>query len=131
MIMLMDEDSKKTGFAMKQDYSKNTSNTSDSTSYKVVKTGRTKTILGYLCEEWLVTNTKNKDKSEVWITSKVTLDILKTYKMMSSSSRGNSGKKYDVENYPKGFMMESTHYSENGEKTTWKVVELNLNNTTI
>ena len=48
MIMLTEEESKKTGFAMKQDYSKTaTTNSSDSTNYKITKTGRTKVILGY------------------------------------------------------------------------------------
>jgi len=131
MIMLSEEENKKTGFAMKQDYSKSTANTnSDSTSYKITKTGKTKVILGYLCEEYLITNDKNADKSEVWITSKVALDILSSFKMMSSS-RSNNAKKYDMNNYPKGFMMESTHYRADGEKTIWKVVEVNLNKTTV
>lgn len=132
LIMLSEEDSKKTGFAMKQDYSNAAKSTSaDSTKHKITKTGKTKIILGYTCEEWLITNDENADKSEVWITTGVNLNILESFKMMSSSSRGNNSKKYDTNSYPKGFMMESTHYKASGEKTIWKVIELNLNKITI
>ena len=51
---------------------------------KVTKTGRTKTILGYKCEEFLIES--EGKKTEVWITKDAGIDISNTFANMSKAS---------------------------------------------
>jgi len=50
---------------------------------KITKTGRTKTILGYKCEEMLIESDK---KTEVWITKDAGIDINNTFASMGKTS---------------------------------------------
>lgn len=50
---------------------------------KVTKTGRTKTILGYKCEEMLIESDK---KTEVWITKDAGIDVSNTFANMGKTS---------------------------------------------
>jgi hypothetical protein len=91
---------------------------SDTTGVTVTKTGKTKVILTYTCEEYIITD-KDGNKTETWMTSALPFDM----KKMFAGAKGNSNNYGD---YGNGFMMEMTLTEKNGEKTTWKVLEVNL-----
>ncbi len=89
----------------------------------ITKTGRTKTICNYLCEEWTSVS-KEGDKSEMWISKDVPLSMNGSFAMFSAQNRNmNMG---DMSNYPQGYMMEITNYDNNGEKFTMTCLEVNL-----
>lgn len=75
----------------------------------VTKTGNTKKILGYTCEEYIIQD--EKTKSVVWVTTEIKMDYAKTYMAMS---RG--GKSTGMEGFgEQGLMMEMTGYNKKGE----------------
>ncbi|MDD4224908.1 MAG: DUF4412 domain-containing protein [Mariniphaga sp.] len=86
------------------------------TSPNVKKTGRTKTIAGYKCEEY--TYNDEESESEIWITQDLkmnTQDFFSTLFKTNLYSRG----------IPWGYMMETTSLDkETGEKSTMKVTRV-------
>ncbi|MCK9451649.1 MAG: DUF4412 domain-containing protein [Bacteroidales bacterium] len=86
----------------------------------VKKTGRTKTIAGYKCEEYVYVD--EESESEVWITTEMkmnTQDFFSTLFKTNLYSRG----------IPWGYLMEATTTEKSGEKSFMQVkrVETNLN----
>jgi len=86
----------------------------------VKKTGRTKTIAGYKCEEYVYAD--DESESEVWITTDMkmnTQDFFSTLFKTNLYSRG----------IPWGYMMEATTIEKTGEKSFMQVkrVETNYN----
>lgn len=81
----------------------------------IVKTGKTKKILGYNCDEYLITDEKHT--SNVWVTSEIGIDATKAAKAMrvpqTSSSFGEEGK---------GVMMEFTSYDKKGVAETHMIM---------
>lgn len=91
------------------------------------KTGKTKTILGYTCHEYVVTS-EDGGYAEVWITHD--LDFGNVYEAFSAL---NKKQKQVPMNMPQGFFMELTAWSEGKdgkEKITMKVKDVNLNQPT-
>lgn len=121
IVSLINDDGEKTGTVMKIDLQKQIDKHSDTAGVKVTKTGKTKTILTYNCEEYIITD-KDGNKTESWMTTGLPFDM----KKMTAGARGNSS---NYGEYGNGFMMEMTMTQKNGEKTTWKVLEVNLSNT--
>lgn len=81
----------------------------------IVKTGKTKKILGYNCVEYLITDEKHI--SNVWVTSEIGIDGTKAAKAMgvpqTSNSLGEDGK---------GIMMEFTSYDKKGTAETHMIM---------
>jgi len=128
MVMLSKTKDGNSGFVMKYDSQKIQEKAAKDTSSapKFTKTGRTKTILGYLSEEWVSTDEKG-NKTEIWISNQVKLDVSGA----SAAFAGAKGSKsVNTQGYPQGAMLEMNYYEKNGEKTTWIVLEINLNKTT-
>ena len=83
---------------------------------KITKTGRTKTILGYTCEEVLIESDR---KTEVWISNEPGIDASKTLAGMSLSAAGQVPKEAFVQG---GMMMEMTAYDAAGKPETHLLV---------
>jgi hypothetical protein len=81
----------------------------------VTKTGQTKEILGYQCEEYII---QGKTKSVCWITSAIKLDYAKT---MAAISKGNPDSKADAFS-AQGLMVEVTSYNKKGEAETHMIL---------
>lgn len=120
IVSLINDNGDKSGTVMKIDLQKQIDKHSDTANVKVTKTGKTKTILGYTCEEYIMTD-KDGNTTESWMTTALPFDM----KKMMAGNRG--GPNYG--DYGNGFMMEMTMTEKNGEKTTWKVLEVNLTST--
>lgn len=76
---------------------------------KVTKTGRTKTILGYKCEEMLIETDK---KTEVWITKDAGIDVSNTFANMNKTSQSQIPNEAFTEG---GMLMEMTGYDVAGK----------------
>jgi hypothetical protein len=116
MISLITSDGDKTGTVMKVDLQKAAEKSKDTSDIKITKTGRSKKVLGYTCEEYIMTD-KDGNKTEYWNTSELKYDMSK---MFAGDRSGNQPK-----NYESGFMMEMTYLDKDGKKTTWNVLEVN------
>lgn len=83
----------------------------------VTKTGNTKKILGYTCEEYLIQD--EKYKSNVWITTEIKLDYTKLSKAIGGQKGTASGSsEFDGQ----GMMMEMTSYNKKGEAETHMIM---------
>ncbi len=86
------------------------------------KTGQTKKILGYTCEEFMAVN--NENNFSIWITNELELFQKNMFYSINESLGGNTFK--NIPKDAKGFMMEM-HFENlvNGEKGKMIVTEIN------
>jgi hypothetical protein len=83
----------------------------------VTKTGKTKKILGYNCEEYLIQSEKNK--SLVWITTEIGIDYAKASRAMGGQ-KGSATGSADFDG--KGLMMEMTGFDKKGVEETHMIM---------
>jgi hypothetical protein len=85
------------------------------------KTGRTKTILGYLCDEYI--SEDGDSKSEFWVASGEDLGISQAMIYMGKNTKRKSSENYVT---PDGLVMEMTSVNQKTkEKVVMKVAEVN------
>jgi hypothetical protein len=88
-----------------------------SDDYKFTKTGRTKTILGYNCEEYV--GEDKESNSVFWVTTDEDFGITKAFAgMAAASKKSNSTMPTDA---PGGMMMEMTNTSKKNPKEEMKL----------
>lgn len=126
-VMLMDSDGNKMAVVSKMDTAQirsDVAKSNENSGAKVVKTGRTKKVCGYNCEEWVSTDDKG-NKTEMWVSAEVPITMGGSFTMFGSQNKEMSGK-FNSTNYPAGYMMEMTSYQTNGEKFMMTAIEVNL-----
>lgn len=89
----------------------------------VKKTGKTKTIRGYQCEQYLISDTDFT--SEGWFTKEVNFDFASYAKSMSELFKSNSSQAIVQGNI--GFPIEMTSVTKQGDKVTMKILEIQEN----
>jgi hypothetical protein len=128
MIMLMDMGGSKMAMAIDFDPSKfatEVETTDEATDVNFRKTGRTKTILGYSCDEYIMED--ESSTVEFWVTREEQLDLFKAFGAMGASGKGAGGFS-SVTEYPMGMTMEFTSTEKkNGEKATMQVTKIQRN----
>ncbi|MBL7719469.1 MAG: DUF4412 domain-containing protein [Flavipsychrobacter sp.] len=83
------------------------------------KTGKTKSILGYSCEEYICTDEDKHTRSEFWITTKLPVDVSRAYLQSPYAMYfRNSGKMG-------GMMMEGNFYKNDELQSTMLVTDVN------
>lgn len=135
--MITLDEAKKTGVAMSLegfgdmlgDFTKNyQNNTSNENTTKIVKTGNTKTILGYKCEEYFIKDSDKEFPSETtaWITNDANISYLDFFSALS--------KQIPTIQQPKnikGITLEMVSKDlKTGDITSLKVLELSKKTTT-
>ncbi|WP_343605427.1 DUF4412 domain-containing protein [Fluviicola sp.] len=93
--------------AMKQQ-AMNQNQGSEKPAAKVTKTGRTKTILGYKCEEIIIESDK---KTEAWVTSEAGIDVSNIFANMAKTPMSQ----VPSEAFSGGVLMEMTSYDAEGK----------------
>lgn len=134
MVMLMEDKGNKSSISFKLDYEKmqevvdkEAEEQLETPDYKITKTGNTKTILGYSCEEYLVET--EDGKGNYWITEKP-IDGLSMFSPQSNpmvSSKTMDRYSSFFTNAPKGSFMEMIFTDNDGAVTDMKVVEIETN----
>jgi len=100
---------------------------------KIVKTGATKKIHGYLCYEYIITS--DDGKTQIWFAPNVPFDYKNYLKSMAKIFGGKS----NTISKGKGYVMEMTSYDTKGKETTHmyvksvseKIINVNLESYTI
>lgn len=125
MIILADSDGEKTGFASQFDpeiLNDSVAESAEANDFKPLKTGKTKKILGYTCDEYLV----DDEEAEVhmWISEKLGKEISK--EMLSNPNA--FGAAFQLTRNVEGMTLEYDLVDKNsGEKTEMIVTDLDLN----
>lgn len=108
MLTLTDSEGNKTGMAIRLDEAQINEaveeEIEDSTG-KFAKTGRTKTILGYTCEEWA--GEEDGSRTEAWMSSEVGFNLMRAMKFMENEKK-SKGSQFGSADIPGGLLMEST-----------------------
>ena len=84
------------------------------------KTGKTKIIRGYSCDEYVCTDSERNTRSEIWVTNKLSFDLAK------SNSRGPLAGYFGSAKGLGGMMMEGNFYKN--EELEMKMETTDLNN---
>lgn len=127
MVMMTSTKDGKSGFVIKYDAKKiQETAEEDTTTTQFTKTGRTKSILGYTCEEWVTTD-EDGTRTELWVSKQVALDIAKVFTAFDKNNKKSNSKKGETSDYPQGTFLEMIFIEKKGEKTVWTAKEINLN----
>jgi hypothetical protein len=125
MIMLTDDDGEKTGFAMRIDpenVEEDEGEEADYSSLEPYKTGNTKKILGYTCDEYLVED--EETEVHMWMSEKLGKEVSK--EMLNNPNA--FGAAFYYSRAVNGMILEyDVIQKDNGEKTELLVTELDLN----
>ncbi len=128
MLMLTDSDGEKTGIAVAIDpetvaeEAEEYAEENNMNNYKPQKTGKTKIILGYLCEEYLVE--EEDSETHMWISEKLGNQVRKD--MLSNQK--TFGAIFNYASYVNGMIMEyDVLDKDNGERTLMQVTGIDLN----
>lgn len=134
MVMLMDNPDQPMGMIMRLDAA--AIETMDEIledeteqDMQLIKTGRTKKILGYNCDEYTM-NSEDGVKGTYWVTDETDLNIGGALAAMGMQNKQNGKQKQNMnlpDDYPLGALMELEYTQENGEKMTMTTIEVNTN----
>ncbi|AEV33771.1 hypothetical protein Oweho_2811 [Owenweeksia hongkongensis DSM 17368] len=127
MTTLMDHPSMKMGSQYDLSKVMEMATSAESDGGEMKKTGKTKSILGYTCQEYVMT-TEDGGYAEVWITND--LDFENVYQAFAAMNKKQKQLNMDM---PNGFFMELTSWpdgKDGKDKITMNVKEVNLNQPT-
>ncbi len=85
------------------------------------KTGKTKMIQGYSCDEYICTDTEKGQRSEMWMTNKIPVDV------SMANMRGPYAAYFRKNTKMTGMLMEATFYKNDEIQSTMLVTEVNNN----
>lgn len=135
IVSLINNDGQKIGTAMKLnpekfDDTRKDQSDGDGADYKFVKTGNTKVISGFHCDEYKMESSENDpDMSYTyWVTDETEGNWMQYMANMGSSNKSMS-KNFEIpENYPEGAMIQMISAStKNQQKSIMTVTEFNKN----
>ncbi|MCH2197216.1 MAG: DUF4412 domain-containing protein [Flavobacteriales bacterium] len=124
MIILTDMEGQKLAMSMDYDPAAYATAEEDDESYDMgefKKTGRTKTILGYTCHEYVFES--EESSGNCWVNEEDDLQIYKGLMAMSSQDKKKQENALP-EGYPQGMIMEMDVVDEDGNETHMEVVEI-------
>lgn len=128
MLILTDSDGEHTGMAMGIDPEtmkeevEASAEESDISTYKPYKTGKTKTILGYSCDEYLVD--EETSEAHMWVSEKLGREV----KREMLKNQQTFGTMFYYAAYLDGMVMEYDQLDkESGERTVMQITEIDLN----
>lgn len=89
---------------------------------KCSKSGKTKSIRGYSCEEFVCVDKEKDSRGEIWVTDKIPVDIAQSFKGSPMAAFFNS---IDGVGGMKGMMMEGKFYEKGELKSGIEIVDIN------
>ncbi len=124
--MVMLDEQKKTYVAMNigafKGMEKQMGGNGSKSDIKCNKSGKTKSIQGYSCEEFVCVDKERDSRAEVWVTDKIPVDIAQSFKGSPMSAFFNS---IDGAGVLKGMMMEGKFYEKGEMKSAIEMVDIN------
>lgn len=131
MISLMEESGQKMGFAMDlnmqqiEEWEEAEVN-EELEDLSFTKTGKTKNILGYSCEHYLIETAEGK--GDYWVSSD---DDLKIGIALNSMAKSSKGQGFQMPaDYPEGAILEMSFVDNNGNSVNWLATSIEKNKST-
>jgi hypothetical protein len=129
MLILSESDGEKTGFAMGMDVDAMVENAEDyaeeeaeSSPYAPYKTGKTKTIMGYSCDEYLITD--ENSEARMWVSEKLGKQVRKEI----LANNHTFGAAFYHAAYMNGMVLEYDFLDkDDGERVVMQVTDIDLN----
>ncbi len=131
MLILAENDGEKTGFAttidpeamaeLAEDYVDENEEEVDMDSYRPIKTGKTKEILGYSCEEYLLED--ENTEVHMWVSEKLGKEMRKEW----MKNKQTFGSMFTHAYALNGMVLEYDVIEESGEKTVMQVTNIDMN----
>ncbi|MDF1573583.1 MAG: DUF4412 domain-containing protein [Bacteroidales bacterium] len=129
MLILSDSDGEKTGFATTidpeavaervEEYAEEEE--VDLDAYRPVKTGKTKNILGYSCDEYLVEDEETTD--HMWVSEKLGKEMRKEW----MNNQQTFGTMFIHAYYLNGMVLEYDATEKDGERSVMQVTKIDMN----
>lgn len=137
IVSLIENDGQKMGVAMKlnpekfeERLDKSSKDDQEKIDYKFIKTGKSKVISGYNCDEYEMESTEKDPEwdQSFWVTDEVDANWLENMTKMAASNKQLSKKMEIPEGYPEGTIIQIISQStKNQEKSIMTVKEYNKN----
>lgn len=135
IVSLIDNNGQKMGVAMKLDPEKmeekiDKSSNKDNAEYKFVKTGNSKVISGYNCDEYEMESTESDPEwdQSFWVTDEMDANWMENMARMAASNKMMAQKFEIPKGYPEGTIIQIISEStKNKEKSIMTVKEYNKN----
>lgn len=137
VVSLIDNGGQKIGMAMKlnpekieEKLNKASKDNQDTVEYKFVKTGNSKVISGYNCDEYVMDSTKSDPEwdQSFWVTDELDANWTENMAKMAASNKMMAQKFEIPEGYPEGTIIQIVSEStKNQEKSIMTVQEYNKN----
>jgi len=131
MLILTESDGEKTGFAtsidpeamadMAEDYAEENDEEIDMDSYRPIKTGKTKQILGYSCDEYMVED--EGTEVHMWISEKLGKEMRKEW----MKNQQTFGALFMHAHAMNGMVLEYDVVDSDGRKSVMQVTKIDLN----
>ncbi|HKL03517.1 MAG TPA: DUF4412 domain-containing protein [Cryomorphaceae bacterium] len=129
MLMMMTNNGQKMGFVMDTDGMADAAMNSDNSDAKIIKTGKTKEISGYSCEEYIF-ESSDFDEGEVqsaWITQEAEVNWIEAWSEAMSANKKAEMKQKLPENYPDGAVIQTVYQEKSGKKHVMTVTDIDTN----
>ncbi len=129
MLMMMNSEGQKMGFAMSTENLDEEDSDGDITDMKITKTGNSKTISGYSCDEYLIEGEDFKDgeKQTAWITQDAEVNWIEAWsEAMTANEKAKMNQKLP-ENYPDGAVIQTIYEEDSGKRFVMTVTEIDTN----
>jgi hypothetical protein len=130
LLTLGNSDGEKTGFAINYALEQSDSilmeDMEEEDAYAAYKTGKTKKILGYKCEEYRIENETDDGVVTMWVTEELNKEMKKAF-MQNSTYTGLFMYAYNTKGVVMEYIIEDTSRNEKTEMTVTDI-DLNKNN---
>ncbi|MCA1761978.1 MAG: DUF4412 domain-containing protein [Flavobacteriales bacterium] len=126
MLMMMNTQGQKMGFSMSTENLEEDESAQDVSEMKITKTGNSKTISGYSCDEYLIEGEDLKDgeSQTAWITQDAEVNWIESWsEAMSANKKAEMNQKLP-ENYPDGAVIQTEYEEKSGKRYVMTVTNI-------
>lgn len=126
MLMMMTNNGQKMGFVMETERFGETDEGADVADMKITKTGKSKTISGYTCDEYLLEGSEFEEgeKQTAWITQEAEVNWIEAWSEAMTANKKAEMKQKLPENYPDGAVIQTIYEERSGKQHVMTVTNI-------
>lgn len=126
MLMMMTNNGQKMGFVMDTEEITESADDSDVADMKITKTGNSKTISGYDCDEYVFEGAEFEEgeKQTAWITQDAEVNWIDAWSEAMTANKKAEMKQKLPENYPNGAVIQTIYEEKSGKQYVMTVTSI-------